>query len=64
MLKNKLQDKWNDLVSTRKYIAVCEGIFERKQGTIKQYLKENPFMSYTTSDLKITAKNLPEKGKF
>ena len=40
-LKNKLQDKWNDLVSTRKYIAICEGIFDKKQGTIKQYLKEN-----------------------
>ena len=35
-LKIKLQDKWNDLVSTRKYIAICEGIFEKKQGTIKQ----------------------------
>ena len=39
-IKNKLQDKWNDLVSDRKYIAVCEGIFEKKQGTITQYLKE------------------------
>ena len=39
-LKNRLQDKWIDLVTDRKYIAICEGIFEKKQGTIKQYLKE------------------------
>ena len=39
-IKNDLQDKWNNLVTDRKYIAVCEGIFEKKQGTIKQYLKE------------------------
>ncbi len=39
-LKNNLQDKWNRLVSDRKYIAICDGIFEKKQGTIKQYLKE------------------------
>lgn len=39
-IKNDLQDKWNSLVVDRKYIAICEGIFEKKQGTIKQYLKE------------------------
>lgn len=39
-IKNKLQDNWNDLVIDRKYIAVCDGIFEKKEGTIKQYLKE------------------------
>lgn len=39
-LKNKLQDNWNKLVIDRKYIAICEGIFEKKQGTVRQYLKE------------------------
>ena len=40
VIKDKLQDNWNDLVIDRKYIAICEGLFEKKEGTIKQYLKE------------------------
>ena len=39
-IKNDLQDNWNKIVNDRKYIAICEGIFEKKQGTVKQYLKE------------------------
>ena len=39
-IKNKLQDSWNDLVIDRKYIAICDGIFDKKEGTIRQYLKE------------------------
>ena len=39
-LKNKLQDNWNKIVKDRKYIAICEGIFEKKNGTIRQFLKE------------------------
>ena len=37
-LKNALQDNWNELVKTREYIAICEGIFEKKEGTRISYL--------------------------
>ncbi len=37
-LKDLLQDKWNDLVQTREYIAICEGIFNKKEGTRVSYL--------------------------
>lgn len=37
-LKDLLQDRWNDLVQTREYIAICEGIFNKKEGTRVSYL--------------------------
>lgn len=37
-LKDELQNSWNDLVKTREYIAICEGIFEKKEGTKISYL--------------------------
>lgn len=37
-LKNALQDKWNDLVKLREYIAICEGKFKKKEGTNISYL--------------------------
>ena len=37
-LKNALQDKWNDLVKLREYIAICEGKFDKKEGTRISYL--------------------------
>lgn len=37
-LKEALQDKWNDLVKLREYIAICEGHFEKKEGTKISYL--------------------------
>lgn len=40
-LKEKLQKNWNDLVIKREYIALVKGTLEKKQGTIKSYLKEN-----------------------
>lgn len=39
-VKEVLQSKWNDIVTTRKYVAVVEGITD-KSGTIKSYLNEN-----------------------
>ncbi len=43
-LKKVLQDKWNDIVKIRKYVAVVEGIAEEK-GLIKTYLtEENTFV--------------------
>lgn len=40
-LKEQMQENWNELVKTREYLAVIEGIPERKSGTIQNYLKEN-----------------------
>lgn len=37
-LKEALQDNWNSLVKTREYIAICEGVFEKKEGTRISYL--------------------------
>ena len=39
-VKKILQDNWNDIVLTRKYVAVVEGITD-EVGTIKSYLNEN-----------------------
>ena len=39
--QEKYQDNWNDLVSKRGYIAIVDGILDKKQGTITSYLKKN-----------------------
>ena len=39
-IKDILQDKWNDIVLTRKYVAVVEGTTDLS-GTIRSYLNEN-----------------------
>ena len=39
-LRLKLQEKWNDLVTERKYYAVVEGVLEKKQGKIRSWLTE------------------------
>lgn len=40
-IKNELQEKWNDIVTKRRYYAVVEGKVSKKQGVIKSYLKED-----------------------
>lgn len=40
-VKNELQDRWNDIVMHRGYIALVEGVLSKKEGTIKSYLKES-----------------------
>ena len=40
-LQEALQDKWNDLVKSRGYYAIVDGVLENKSGTIKSYLKKN-----------------------
>ena len=40
-LQQGLQDKWNELVSKRGYLAIVEGHLENKSGTVKSYLKKN-----------------------
>ena len=40
-LKEVLQENWNDFITKRQYFAIVEGNVSEKQGTIKNYLKEN-----------------------
>jgi Pseudouridylate synthases, 23S RNA-specific len=39
-LKNALQDSWNDLVKTRGYMAVVEGVPPKSSDSIRSFLKE------------------------
>ena len=46
-----LKMHWNELVQTREYFAVTEGVFEEKTGTVVNYLKENVNnIVYATND--------------
>lgn len=50
-IKNELQDKWNEIISHRGYIALVEGKINKKEGIIKSYLKESKTkMVYSTKD--------------
>ncbi len=50
-LHSMLRMHWNDLVQTREYFAVVEGILTEKSGTITSYLKENVNnLVYSTAD--------------
>lgn len=50
-IKNMLQEKWNDIVTKRGYLAIVEGEFKKKQGTIQSYLKETKTqMVYSSHD--------------
>lgn len=40
-VKNSYQNNWNEIVKTRKYVAIVEGILETKEATLKSYLEEN-----------------------
>lgn len=49
-VKEEFQDKWNDLVLKRGYYAICEGIMEKDEDKITNYLKENNLhLMYVTS---------------
>ncbi len=39
-IRDLLQDDWNKLVTLREYIAIVDGNFNEKQGTIKSWLTE------------------------
>jgi 23S rRNA pseudouridine1911/1915/1917 synthase len=54
--KFTLQDKWNDIVTTRGYIAIVEGKLDKTSGTIKSWLKE------TTTQL-VYSSHKPGDGK-
>jgi len=50
-IHSMLKMRWNELVTVREYVAVVEGIFEKKEDTIVSYLKENKNnLVYSTQD--------------
>lgn len=49
--KEALQHNWNNMVLSRKYVAVLEGELETDEGVVKSYLAENSkFEVYSTND--------------
>lgn len=54
--KERLQHNWNNMVISRKYLAVVEGRPEPEEGTVRSYLAENSrFEVYSTDN--------PEEGQ-
>lgn len=52
-IKYDYQNKWDDLVIKRNYVAVVNGSLEKKKDTIKSYLKETKtLLVYSTEDKK------------
>lgn len=52
-LHSMLKMAWNELITLREYVAVAEGVFEKKEDTIVSYLKENVNkLMYSTNDIK------------
>ena len=50
-IKDILQKNWNDIVLARGYFAVVEGIMEKKEEKLVDYLKENSLnLMYVTND--------------
>lgn len=49
-IKHALQDNWNNLVESRGYTAVAEGVFTEKSGTVRSWLLETKtHMMYSSS---------------
>ena len=40
-IKESYQNNWNEIVKTRKYAAIVEGILDKKEATLHSYLEEN-----------------------
>lgn len=54
--KDNMQHNWNNMVISRKYVAVVEGVLEQDEGVVKSYLAEtSQFEVYSTDD--------PNKGQ-
>ncbi|MBR2153077.1 MAG: RluA family pseudouridine synthase [Bacteroidaceae bacterium] len=50
-IQQTLIDQWNDIVTDRRYIAVCEGTMERDADTVRSFLKDNRmFVSYSSPE--------------
>ena len=54
--KEKLQHNWNNMVLSRKYLAIVEGKPEQEEGEIRSYLAEN-------SRFEVYSTNNPEEGQ-
>lgn len=52
-----LQDNWRDAITTRLYVAVAEGKFEKPEGVITSYLREN------STSMKMHSSSDPSDGK-
>ena len=51
-IHSMLRMHWNECVTLREYVAVAEGVFEKKEDTIVSYLKENANnMMYSPQDI-------------
>ncbi len=48
--KKAYQEKWNDLVSDRTYVAIVEGVVKKDADTIKSHLRENKTTHMYSSD--------------
>ena len=49
--KDAMQHNWNNMVLSRKYVAVVEGMVEQEQGVVRSYLAEtSQFEVYSTQD--------------
>ena len=51
-IKMKLQGNWNQIVRERGYIALVDGVMERQQGTLKNYLSESKTQQVYISNAK------------
>ena len=50
-IQQTLIDQWHDIVTDRRYIAVCEGAMERDADTVRSFLKDNRmFVSYSSPE--------------
>lgn len=54
--KNRLQHNWNNMVISRKYLAVVEGKLEPEEGVVRSYLAEN-------SRFEVYSTDKPEEGQ-
>ena len=54
--KYMYQNNWDNLVKKRGYVAVVSGVLDRKEGTIKSYLKETKTLLVYSSDDKKNGK--------
>lgn len=56
-IRDELQNNWNDLVISRGYYAICEGIFDKKEDHVVNYLKMNSLnLMYVTKNAKDSQK--------
>ena len=53
-IKQLLQDNWDNIVKKREYVAIIEGVLNKKEDTIESYLTENKFnIVYSTKNKEV-----------